>query len=362
MKSTDMRMLDDRFEQKALRTGVVFPFKAKVLEYVVNLVNNPLATVASMSAIIGWNPVLARSLSSKANATYGFAGRVRDVNLALALLGPQVIRETVKRLIASSATRHIVNSFEYCDSLWDHSLTCALVARAVATELGAVGPDRAFVAGLVHDVGFLFLGDDLPSPEGEAHPEWAPDLDARHLPRPVPLSLHEEAGSWMVDRWETLSPEIQDAVRHHHEPGLARQDPLLAAVVHVADVICHRLFGGPAGKEPDIPFNAEALALLGLCEEVTGEERLSTLWLQASVLRRAPALKLKVDVLKQSLVGVYEDLAESERFVLAMHYYEGIPMKGIAGVIGESEGEVVGLHARAITHLRRVLLDIGELS
>jgi HD-like signal output (HDOD) protein len=333
-----MRMFDDRFEQKALQTGVLFPFKAKVLEYVVNLINDPQATVASMSAVIGWNPVLSRSLSAKANAVYGFPGRVRDVNLALALLGPRVIRETVKRLIASGATRHIVNSFEYCDSLWDHSLTCALVAKAVAAELGVVDADRAFIAGLVHDVGFLFLGDDLP------------------------LSLHEEAGSWMVDRWETLSPGIQDAVRHHHEPGRAQQDPLLAAVVHVADVVCHRLFGGPMGPEPQVPFNSEALALLGLCGDVTEGDRFSTLPLQSSVLRRAPALKLKVDVLKQSLAGMYEELAESERVVLAMHYYEGIPIKGIAGVLGTSEEEIVGLHARAITHLRRVLLDIGELS
>ncbi len=357
-----MRMFDDRFEQKALQTGVVFPFKAKVLEYVVNLVNDPLATVASMSAVIGWNPVLSRSLSAKANAVYGFPGRMRDINLALALLGPRVIRETVKRLIASGATRHIANSFEYCDSLWDHSLTCALVAKAVAAELGVVDADRAFIAGLVHDVGFLFLGDDLPSPESEAHPEWAADLDARYLPRPVPLSLHEEAGSWMVDRWETLSPGIHDAVRHHHEPARAQQDPLLAAVVHVADVVCHRLFGGPLGQEPDVPFNTEALALLGLCEDGAEADRLSTVSLQASVLHRAPALRLKVDVLKQSLAGMYEELAEGERFVLAMHYYEGIPIKGIAGVLGASEVEVVGLHARAITHLRRVLLDIGELS
>jgi DNA-directed RNA polymerase specialized sigma subunit len=61
-------------------------------------------------------------------------------------------------------------------------------------------------------------------------------------------------------------------------------------------------------------------------------------------------------------MGIYEDLAERERFVLAMHYYEGIPIKGIAGVLGASEVEVVELHARAITHLQRVLLDIGELS
>ena len=357
-----MRMLDERFEQKALQTGVVFPFKAKVMEYVVNLINDPRATVASMSALIGWNPVLARSLSAKANAVYGFPGRVRDVHLALALLGPRVIRDTVKRLIASGAARHIVNSFEYCDSLWDHSLMCALVSRAVAAELGVVDPDRAFIAGLVHDVGFLFLGDELPSPEMEVLPEWTPELDARHQPHPVPLSLHEEAGSWMVDRWETLAPEIQDAVRHHHEPGRAQQDPILAAVVHVADVICHRLFGGPMGQEPDVPFNTEALALLGVSANASAEERLSTVTLQASVVRRAPALTLKVDVLKQSLVGMYEELAERERFVLAMHYYEGIPIKGIAGVLGASEEEIVGLHARAITHLQRVLLDIGELS
>jgi DNA-directed RNA polymerase specialized sigma subunit len=69
-----------------------------------------------------------------------------------------------------------------------------------------------------------------------------------------------------------------------------------------------------------------------------------------------------VNVLKQSLAGIYEELAERERFVLAMHYYEGISIKGIAGVLGASEVEVVELHAKAIIRLQRVLLEIGELS
>jgi HD-like signal output (HDOD) protein len=355
-------MADNRFEQKALRTGVVFPLETKVLEYIVNLVNDPLATVARMSAVIGWSPVLARTLAAKANAVYGLPGRVRNVNLALVLLGSRVIQETVKRLIATGATRHIVNSFEYSESLWNHSLTCALVAKAVAAELGVVDPNRAFIAGLVHDVGFLFLGGDLPSPEAELHPERTQDLNTRRLHHPVPPSLHEEAGSWMVNRWETLSPEIQDAVRHHHEPGCAQQDPLLAAVVHVADVICHRLFDGPPGEEPDVPCSTEAWTLLGLSGSRVEEAPMSTASLQASVLRRSPALKLKVDVMKEGLMEMFEELSERERIVLAMHYYEGISIKGIAGVLGASETGVIELHARAIAHLQRVLLDIGELS
>ena len=54
-------------------------------------------------------------------------------------------------------------------------------------------------------------------------------------------------------------PAIRDAVRNHHAPTGNETDPILAAIVHVADVICHRLFGGPPGSKPRTFFSASAL-------------------------------------------------------------------------------------------------------
>jgi RNA polymerase sigma factor (sigma-70 family) len=351
------------FERRALDTGASFPFKARVMEYVVDLVNDPGASTSRLAAVIGWNPILFRSLSASANSAFGLPGRVRDVNLAVGLLGAQRVKDTVKWAVAGRATRHIANSFHMCESLWNHSLLCALVSRAVALETGYGDPNRALLAGLVHDIGFLFLGDDLPSPEVDTIREWNADGDNGPLAMDQQARLHEEAGSWMLDRWETLDPAIRDAVRHHHAPSGKEADPALAAIVHVADVICHRLFGGPPGSKPRTLFSANALLVLGLQQGGKGSKGEDpVVVLTERIMHRAPALEIKTRVLREDLVDTYEELEERERLVVALHYFEGMSLSRIAGIIGVTPEDVQVFHRQAVIRLAAMLAEFGEWS
>ncbi len=351
------------FEHRALDTGASFPFKARVMEYVVDLVNDPGASASRLAAVIGWNPILFRSLSASANSAFGLPGRVRDVNLAVGLLGAQRVKDTVKWAVAGRATRHIANSFHMCEPLWNHSLLCALVSRAVALETGYADPNRALIAGLVHDIGFLFLAEDLPSPEVDAIHDWDTEDENGPMGMDQQARMHEEAGSWMLDRWETLDPAIRDAVRHHHAPGGNETDPGLAAIVHVADVICHRLFGGPPGSKPRTLFSANALLTLGLQPGNKGKKGDDpAVLLETRITHRAPALELKARVLREDLVNTYEELEERERLVIALHYFEGMSLIRIAGMIGVSRADVDVLHRRAVTGVAEMLAGFGEWS
>jgi HD-like signal output (HDOD) protein len=351
----------DLFERKALDSGVGFPFQARVLEYLVKLVNDPQASVSRLSALIGWNPLLARTVASKANSSCGLPGRVRDVNLALALLGPTTLRDTLRGAVAGSATRHIMYSFHYCEELWHHSLTCGLVAKAIATETGCADPQKAFIAGLVHDVGFLFLGDELPSAEAERQVPWAPASDSVTFRAFVPPALHEEAGAWMVAKWETLPEDVLEAVRYHHKPRFARRNQQLAAIVHVADALCHQTFSGPLGKSLHVlELETAAFALLGI-HDASRSLTEAMRDLSDRVKRAAPALELKVRVVKQNLVEVFDQLPERERYLLALHYYEGISFAHIAGILGMNESEVLRLHDGAFARFRHVLDEVGEI-
>lgn len=352
-----------RFEQRALQTGALFPFKARILEYVVHLVNDPGTSVSRLAAVIGWNPLLVRSVSATANSAFGFPGRIRDVNLALSLLGSQAVRDAVKNAVASRATRHMANTFHYCQDLWDHSLLCALVARAIALDTNSTDPEKAFLAGLIHDVGFLFLGDDLPSPETEVLRQWEPEQDARRRVMASPAALHEEAGSWMVERWEMVPDEIRDAVRNHHGPTGREINPALSAVIHVADVLCHRLFGGPMGRESTIEYDPHTFSLIGLPDPAGEAANGAALdRLERLIRNRAPALELKVGVLKDGLINTFEDLEASARLLLALHYFEGISLDGIAGVLGTTRADVLAMHAEAIERVVGMLRELGEWS
>jgi HD-like signal output (HDOD) protein len=348
------------FEQKALATGSQFPFGSRILEYLVELVNDPRATASRLSAVVAWNPMLARSVAAQLSTAYGFPGHVRDVDLAVAALGSPKLRETLKRTVSSIATRHMVHSFSSCPELWNHLLACALVSRAIARRRGNIDPVHAFIAGLVHDIGFLFLEVDLPSPEAVRFPEWTVSSDTGERDRATKSALHEEAGTWMVGRWETLPGEVHDAVRFHHTPGDAQANPVLAAVVHLADVMCHRFFDGPLGQWPSLDPHPSALAILDIPGVIPGGEQNAMDALQSEILGDLPALALKVTVLRECLISRVEDLAETERLVLALHYCEGISIRAIAGVLEVSSEDVLGVHDAAMRNLEAVLNDLGE--
>jgi HD-like signal output (HDOD) protein len=39
--------------------------------------------------------------------------------------------------------------------LWEHSLACAFVCRRIAKRIGMDDPEQAYIAGLLHDIGFI---------------------------------------------------------------------------------------------------------------------------------------------------------------------------------------------------------------
>ena len=57
----------------------------------------------------------------------------------------------------------------------------------------------------------------------------------------------------------------------------------------------------------------------------------------------------------ESLHTAVAALPEREREIVRMRYFQGMPSKAIAQVMGLSEARISQLHARAMTHLRDVL-------
>ncbi len=59
----------------------------------------------------------------------------------------------------------------------------------------------------------------------------------------------------------------------------------------------------------------------------------------------------------ESLHAAVASLPEREREIVRMRYFQGMPSKAIAEVMGLSEARISQLHARAVTHLRDVLAE-----
>jgi len=121
---------------------------------------------------------------------------------------------------------------------WEHSLGCALVCRHFARKVGFPDPGKAYLAGLLHDLGIIVNLWMLPK-------EFQAAFD---LARSQGIPLHEaelsvlgfthcQSGRLLADRWE-LPADLRDVVSLHHSPPLEHQHAGLIALVELSDLLC----------------------------------------------------------------------------------------------------------------------------
>jgi len=147
---------------------------------------------------------------------------------------------------------------------WEHSLGCALVARQFARKIGFADPSKAYLAGLLHDIGIVAHLWILPR-EFHATLERAKE---RHIPlheaEMATLGFHHgQTGRRVAEAWH-LPPDLLETVSWHHETSQATVHRDLVALVGLSDLLC-RMSGLGYGyvEEQQVTFVEEpAFALL----------------------------------------------------------------------------------------------------
>lgn len=121
---------------------------------------------------------------------------------------------------------------------WEHSLGCALVCRHLSLKLKFGDPNKAYLAGLLHDLGIIVNLWVLPK-EFRAAYELA-KKEGIPLDRAEQQCLgftHCDSGRLLAERWE-LSPDLVEVVSYHHSPEDSLNHAGLVALVQLCDLLC----------------------------------------------------------------------------------------------------------------------------
>jgi HD-like signal output (HDOD) protein len=123
-------------------------------------------------------------------------------------------------------------------SFWEHSLGCALVSRHFARKISYPDPGKAYLAGLLHDLGIIVnlwvLPKEFCQTFDYAKTEGIPLHEAE---RAVLGFTHCESGRLLAERWE-LSPDLVEVVALHHTPSESLNHAGLVALVDLSDLLC----------------------------------------------------------------------------------------------------------------------------
>lgn len=217
-------------------------------------------SAAEAEQLILSDPALAAEVLRAANSPFfGGLAVITTIRNAIVRLG---IREVCRLVfLAGERNRYQVKDprlEEQVQTLWRHAAHCALAARWLASRLNyRAMEDEVFIAGLIHDIGELFLIrvlDDM-LVAGEK------DLDlSGALIEELLDAAHNDTGYRLIAAWNL--PELYQAVaRDHHAPEFdASNLPLV--MVRLADQACYKL-GLGRHQDPSVALatTPEALAL-----------------------------------------------------------------------------------------------------
>jgi HD-like signal output (HDOD) protein len=156
---------------------------------------------------------------------------------AVVLMGPSLFLAAVLVCAVTEFDAPVYRD-QNAESLWAHSVHIGTLSEEIALHTEYPFPGMAFLAGLLHDIGYLPLLKVVREQE-EAVDTLAkiPWRDNLNLERDIFGLDHCQIGHWMAKSWE-FSPSLADAVLHHHDPGNAETDRHLAEIVHAAKYHC----------------------------------------------------------------------------------------------------------------------------
>jgi len=121
---------------------------------------------------------------------------------------------------------------------WRHSLGCAMVCRKFAERLAAADHEKAYMAGLLHDIGFmvncLAFSKEFAKAMERAYQEEIPLHEAEQATMGF---THCETGQALAEKWK-LADDIVDVIAHHHAVEQSQKSKPLVALVHLSDLLC----------------------------------------------------------------------------------------------------------------------------
>ncbi len=229
---------------------------------------DPTCTSERLAEVVRTDPVLvARLLMSANSAFHNRAGiEIVDLNLAISRLGFEVVRNTaialaVEQIFAASEHKELKDALK---GVWHDSLALASMSFVIARGSESVNPDNAFLCGLLHGIGKLYIltkARDYPALLG----------DESSLAK-VQQQWSASVGKSIIEAWG-FPNDIAESVEAEENLGPDGAKATLVDVVHLAkllidhedDAVNRTTFERPASKlnvdADGLPALREAYAL-----------------------------------------------------------------------------------------------------
>ena len=191
-----------------------------------------------VTVLISQDKSLAAQCLQMANSPlFGRWQKVDSLRTAILGLGFQRVSD-----IAMSCS--VLNLTPNCHSsidpiiFWEHSLGCALVCRHFARKISYPDPQKAYLAGLLHDLGIIANLWSLPEEFRSAYNRARVDRVPLHEAEQAYMGFtHCDSGRLLAETWD-MPADLGATVSLHHSHYESHKHAGLIAIVELSDLLC----------------------------------------------------------------------------------------------------------------------------
>lgn len=241
----------------------------EVFHQVMAAINDPKTSAGHIADVVSKDTSLSAKLLRIVNSPfYGFAEKVDTLSRALALVGTDKLANLALGISAINAFRDIDEKLFDMRAFWEHSILCALCSAWITTQKDDTREEAFFLAGLLHDIGWLIMLKLYPEQAREVLVRLKTDKRPGYqVEKEVWGFDHAELGGMALREWQ-FPNSLVSGVMHHHAPHIVKYEHT-PSVIHVSDFAAHAL-NTRVNFEPIPPLRKGAWGTLGLTHNVFG--------------------------------------------------------------------------------------------
>ena len=286
--------------EKMIREVNNLPTIPEITTRVSHLLDNPDVELDEVAEVILTDQVMASRVIKIVNSPmFRPMHEIKSLKRALIYLGFRRIREI-------ALTCSIIKTFEGTEGVfdirtfWEHSFGVGIVAKIIAQRVRYPEIEKAYICGIVHDIGEVFLSSymrkDFQKIVDLLNGSCRTFVDAE-----VEMlgTTHCELGLCLAKKWN-FPLEYCDVIEHHHAPQDASFDPMLVAIVNLADLFC---------SVRNLDYDNREWISFNLAEEKSWEilQRYSPGFSSLDVERFCFELDERVEEIKELVLSIFEN-------------------------------------------------------
>lgn len=223
---------------RRLASAPELPFNKTVVKRLAPLLEGECENTRLFADLIHLDPVISCKVMQVANSSYfRRSNPVSTVPHAMVTVGIKQIQEALREAFETAQAPSPFGKFgQLASDYWSHSVIVARIACLLKDVIRLNIASDVYLAGLLHDIGILGL-DAL-------EPDFYPHLTEENSPLVSDLIEaektyvgidHGQAGAWIGDSIG-LPEAYTDTMHFHHAPEAARENSLITAIIHLADI------------------------------------------------------------------------------------------------------------------------------